>query len=1539
MQTNLAKRVMALILSLSLVVASAFTGVTVMAEETVTYEANRITIHPGIDETRLNFSWHSDEKANPASVRIKAEGNDEWIVFTGESAAVRTSEAGHQDGYHDTFVKNCGHTCSDVCGHKACTSTQCYHGIYTDPYYNRVTVSNLQFGVTYTYQLGDGVIWSKDYTTKTADSDPSEDGFEYLVFGDSQTADQYYGDYMKKALELSVERFQDADFFMNLGDNIHENNDRNYNAYFTAKDILAQYPMAVVMGNHELNLGSLKDHPSLTFANPPAADSRQDYWFRYGDVLFITFNSGPQTTAMFENLDKLIADAIAAHPDARWKILQTHQGFYSNNGGGRDWRKNFVPIISKYDIDVVFNGHHHLYTRTESMLYPENPASCGHSGSSTSFTCETCSGYIEPIGENDVTVDEQFIAKDGTVTDYTKTIERVDPQGITYVHLDSLTAEGHDQYYTGSTSLAPTTAYTVNTISGQGAITRVSVKKDTLTIDTYWINNNGTPRIGNNAALSLLDDDYIDETPYDTYTIRKTTPVKDVEVTFDGGTDRGIFTKCINAGETVAEPENPVMKGKSFKYWSLDGETAFDFATVLNESVTLIAVYEDVPATTTADLFIEAIKRGDSEIVLEADITLTDKDLITISTGTTITSAEGKQYTITLDGTTRLATAGGSTVTFRGINITIAPTIATMSSGYNSGGYIRLGGSSSKLYIYDCNIHCAATSLGASNAAIIRPVQNTVSRVYIENSKITSNLANEKGALIGGNGATYRITDSSVKAKSGCWLSCDTPTIVFLGESTYVGWSSNSTKIYNFTNTTIKATRNAQNLIELSKIGSGSAATNDNYKIYYAFEENAFSNGTAIEYTEPIADVDYETPIYVALRYSTTSYYGNVATRYCGEYIEGVAVATEDALVNALNNGESVITITSDIEVTDKLLTIGADTVIQSKLNEQYVITLKGTSRIDVSANKKLTLKSLQIIIDENAATIDDGYWYGYITVRNSAYLAVYDCHIEGKAANYGSSTTSLIRVTHSDIKTGDVYIESSTIIATITPNGGGALNGTVTNGIAPTFTIVDTAVTGDWIFYEGNVILDGTSTLNGNAYTHNAKIYDFSNTTITAKRNAENLVALSKIGSGTASTSDDFKIYYSLDETAFANGTATEYTELLADVSVETPIYVALRYADTDYFSKVSEIYCGEYIEGVAVATADDFVTAIKNGEAIITLTADIVLADLGEIIIGSNTVIQSKGEEKYSITLDGSTRLTVAASKTVKFNGIKVFISETANTINSSDGYYYGYITIKNGSKLYIYNSHIESKSTNLGSSQTAMIKVYRQSTTNGCVYVENSTLISPSGQNKGVMFNGVRYDAGCKATFRIKNSTLTGNWLFHGTYVVLEETVTINGVGYSNALDMQSDFRKASVNAVRGLDGKIVLSKVGTGEAVNDSTYKLYYSTDKNAFANSTATEYTGPIAGIESGATIYVAMGKTFTYKNKDNIFYSTEVEAVIANSGDIDGDDNVTASDLVAFRNNLLNGVSMEDVIADANGDGVVNAVDVVFLKKYLATLG
>jgi len=65
-------------------------------------------------------------------------------------------------------------------------------------------------------------------------------------------------------------------------------------------------------------------------------------------------------------------------------------------------------------------------------------------------------------------------------------------------------------------------------------------------------------------------------------------------VTFDanGGIFQGEQTVTVEKGEAVSKPEtDPVKEGDAFVFWSLDGESEYDFASAVNSNVTLTAIY------------------------------------------------------------------------------------------------------------------------------------------------------------------------------------------------------------------------------------------------------------------------------------------------------------------------------------------------------------------------------------------------------------------------------------------------------------------------------------------------------------------------------------------------------------------------------------------------------------------------------------------------------------------------------------------------------------------------------------------------------------------------------------------------------------------------------------------------------------------------------------------------------------------------------------------------------------------------------------
>jgi len=386
-------------------------------------DVSYLTLAPGSDEAQLNFSWHTAYKADSPVVRIWQQ-NGETIEFTGTSSAA--------------------------------TST------LSTMYYNRVTVTGLETDTDYTYQLGDGNDnWSVEYTTKTG----NPNSFSYIVFGDPQVSSQAYGNSWKNTLELALGVNPDVAFMASTGDNIDSNTRAQYDYFFTPQSIFSVLPLATCMGNHE---GSgIAPH---AFYNPPNTNGGSDvvsYWYRYGDALFIVWDCTTGNAAGFRNF---LQNAIDANPDATWKILNFHYDVYGQGSShalsdGKTYRDTYVPVIDEFDIDVVFNGHDHSYSRSYPMKWSGSSSTSNNQG-------------MQP---------ENLI--DGKATDLTGTV---------YFSLNSASGQ---KYY----SLVAKQAYTaVMQQANRPHFSIVDVTVNTFICTTYQVNADN--------SLTLID----------TYTIKKT---------------------------------------------------------------------------------------------------------------------------------------------------------------------------------------------------------------------------------------------------------------------------------------------------------------------------------------------------------------------------------------------------------------------------------------------------------------------------------------------------------------------------------------------------------------------------------------------------------------------------------------------------------------------------------------------------------------------------------------------------------------------------------------------------------------------------------------------------------------------------------------------------------------------------------------------------------------------------------------------------------------------------------------------------------
>lgn len=231
-------------------------------------------------------------------------------------------------------------------------------------------------------RVGDGRHWSPVSTFSTRD----QKSFGFFAVGDPQLGAKSTG---AKTLASDTAGWRDtidkataahpkASFLVSLGDEVNDYNslatqDQEYAAYFSPAQFRS-LPVAAIEGNHDFQMGEYYgyhyDQPNLSSLYGISYGNDGDYWFVYGDVLFLMLNSNTESIATH---DVFIRGAVERNPGSKWRVVCFHHSVYSEadhfaDPDVIDRRTNYPPIFERYNIDVVLQGHDHEYTRTFPML-------------------------------------------------------------------------------------------------------------------------------------------------------------------------------------------------------------------------------------------------------------------------------------------------------------------------------------------------------------------------------------------------------------------------------------------------------------------------------------------------------------------------------------------------------------------------------------------------------------------------------------------------------------------------------------------------------------------------------------------------------------------------------------------------------------------------------------------------------------------------------------------------------------------------------------------------------------------------------------------------------------------------------------------------------------------------------------------------------------------------------------------------------------------------------------------------------------------
>lgn len=331
----------------------------------------------------------------------------------------------------------------------------------TGYYVNHVDLSGLKPSTQYTYTITAGGKTSKEYSYKT----PAFGGesFTFAAVGDPQLYANNLSANVEgwtKTVNEVLSDGTDYSFLFSLGDQINEyyaqdgsnlsKVESEYSGFFNNEN-LQSIALATLVGNHDNGNNSTlyTEHfqmPGVTsYGQNREGDG--DYSFTYGGVQFMVLNTSNLSIADHK---AFLEDTLKKNSNANWNVVCFHKSMYSvashvTEGDIVQLRTGLSPIFKQLGIDVVLQGHDHVYARSYIMG-----------------------------GEDGMTADVQK-NEDGTaLTDIYQ------PDGVQYVTLNSGSGS---KFYKITNE-----AFTYTAVQNQEKVpnySKVSVTPDTFTVTTY----------------------------------------------------------------------------------------------------------------------------------------------------------------------------------------------------------------------------------------------------------------------------------------------------------------------------------------------------------------------------------------------------------------------------------------------------------------------------------------------------------------------------------------------------------------------------------------------------------------------------------------------------------------------------------------------------------------------------------------------------------------------------------------------------------------------------------------------------------------------------------------------------------------------------------------------------------------------------------------------------------------------------------------------------------------------------------------------
>lgn len=229
---------------------------------------------------------------------------------------------------------------------------------------HEVVIDGLEPGKRYHYEVicGDKKVGGEFATAPTAGSP-----FSFVVFGDSRSN---HGSHRRVVERV---RREVPDFLLSTGDMVDDAGRLNqWQQFFDIeRDLLRENVMYPSLGNHDRQgRGRTADNYRRFFSVPEnSPDPERYYAFTYGNARFLILDSNVYGFALSDQNAWIERQLQSARLDKSIKhifVSMHHPPFsISLHGGRRELREAWTPLFEKYQVDAVFSGHDHVYSRAK----------------------------------------------------------------------------------------------------------------------------------------------------------------------------------------------------------------------------------------------------------------------------------------------------------------------------------------------------------------------------------------------------------------------------------------------------------------------------------------------------------------------------------------------------------------------------------------------------------------------------------------------------------------------------------------------------------------------------------------------------------------------------------------------------------------------------------------------------------------------------------------------------------------------------------------------------------------------------------------------------------------------------------------------------------------------------------------------------------------------------------------------------------------------------------------------------------------------